>query len=189
MVEIDSATETTFLGGDDLSKYGYEKYNGGVVGEDCNIYTIPADANKVTKFNTTTQQILEIGNRYDEDGDDKWSGGALHPNGYIYCAPYKNNKALKIKTNHIRDEDNILLDSNASLTEFNKYINSHQFEYIYVSHKALYDRLVSYRKNLIVETVKLALESFTSSRVSNTAIKKKRVLPTVKRKRVRPCNI
>merc|ERR1711957_472023 len=43
--------------------------------------------------------------------------------------------------NHIRDEGNNLLESNASLTEFNKYINTYQFEYIYVAHKVLYDRI------------------------------------------------
>ena len=48
-----------------------------------------------------------------------------------------------MKTNHIRDEGNNLLESNASLAEFNKYINSYQFEYICTTHKALYDRLVS----------------------------------------------
>merc|ERR1711957_190558 len=128
------------------------------------IYTIPASANKVTKFNVTTQEMSEVGNRHNED--TKWSGGVLHSNGYIYCVPYENNKVLKIKTNHIRDEGNNLLESNASLTEFNKYINTYQFEYIYVTHRALYDRLVSYRNNLIVDTAKLALESFTSSRES-----------------------
>merc|ERR1712238_114199 len=146
------ATETTSLVGDDLSKYGYDKYNGGVVGEDCNVYAIPEDANTVTTFNTTTQEISEVGNRY--DGDDKWSGGALHSNGYIYCAPFNNNKVLTIKTNHIRDEGNNLLKSNASLTELDKYINSYQFEYIYATHRTFYDRLVSYRNNLIVDIAK-----------------------------------
>merc|ERR1712238_463070 len=147
--------------GDDLSKYGRVKYNGGVVGEDCNIYTIPADANKVAKFNTTTQKVSEVGKRY--DGINMWGGGVLHSNGYIYYAPCNNNKVLKIKTNHIRDKGNNLLESNASLTEFNKYINRYEFEYIYVTYKAFYDRLVSYRNNLIVETAKLALDSFKSS--------------------------
>ena len=87
-------------------------------------------------------------------------------NGYIYCALYGNNKVLKIKTNNIRDEGNNLLESNASLVEFNKYINTYQFEYIYVTYKAFYDRLVFYRNNLIVETAKLALESFASSHES-----------------------
>ena len=133
------------------------KYSCCVVGEDCNVYTIPYDANKVIKFNTTTQEVSEVGNRY--NGRRKWSGGVLHSNGYIYCAPYRNNKVLKIKTNHIRDEGKNLLKSYASLTEFNKYINTYQFEYIYVSHRAFYDRLVSYRNYLIVVTAKLALES------------------------------
>ena len=155
-LKLDIATETTSLICGNLSKYGFYKYSGGVVGEDCNVYVIPAYARKVAKFNTTTQKMLEVGNRY--DGDYKWSGGVLHSNGYIYCAPYRNNKVLKIKTNHIRDEGNNLLESGASLTEFNRYINSYQFEYIYVTHKALYDRLVSYRNNLLVETAKLALE-------------------------------
>jgi len=163
-LKIDIVTDTISLVGDDLYKYGYRKYSGGVVGEDCNIYTIPYHTNKVSKFNTTTQEVSEVGNRY--DGDDKWRGGVLHSNGFIYCAPCNNNKVLKIKTTHIRDKGNSLLESNASLTEFNEYINSYQFEYIYVTHKDLYDRLVSYRNNLIVDTAKLALESFTSSRES-----------------------
>ena len=127
MVEIDIAIETTSLVGDDLFKYG-DKYNGGVVGEDCNVYAIPGCANKVTKFNTTTQEVSEVGNRY--DGYNKWSGGALHSNGYIYCAPRNNNKVLKIKTNHSRDEGNNLLESDASLIEFNKYINTYMVNLI-----------------------------------------------------------
>merc|ERR1712238_318662 len=157
-LKIDIATETTSLVGDDLCKYKNKrcKYNGGVVGEDCNIYTIPENAYKVNKFNTITQKLLKVGNSY--VGRYKWSGGVLHSNGYIYCAPHQNNKVLKIKTNYIRDEGKRLLESNASLTVLNKYINTYQFEYIYVTHKALYDRIVSYRNNLIVETAKLALE-------------------------------
>merc|ERR1711957_64916 len=157
-LKIDIATETTSLVGDDLSesKYGIGKYNGGVIGEDCNIYPIPENACKVNTFNTITQKLSEVGNSY--DGYYKWSGGVLHSNGYIYCAPHQNNKVLKIKTNYIRDEGKRLLESNASLTELNTYINTYQFEYIYVTHKALYDRIVSYRNNLIVETAKLALE-------------------------------
>ena len=155
-LKIDIATDTTSLVGDDLSKYGTFKFNSGVVGEDCNIYVIPNDANRVAKFNTTTQKMSEVGNRY--DGDYKWSGGVLHSNGFIYCAPFLNNKVLKIKTNHIRDEGNNLLESNASLAEFNKYINTYQFEYIYITYKAIYDRIFSYRNNLIVEIAKLALE-------------------------------
>ena len=105
--------------------------------------------------------MSEVRNFHEDNynGDDKWSGGVLHPNGHIYCAPYCHNNVLKIKTNHIRDEGNmLLLQSNSSLTEFNEYINSNQFEYIYVTHKAFYDRLVSYRNSLIVMNAKLALE-------------------------------
>ena len=149
-------TDTTSLVGEDLSNYGDDKYNGAVVGEDCNIYTIPSGARKIIKFNTTTQKVSEVGIRY--NGSGQWSENALHSNGYIYCASYYHNKVLKIKTNHIRDDGNNLLKSNASLTEFNKYINTHQFEYIYVSHRAFYDRLVSYRNSLIVNIAKLALE-------------------------------
>ena len=108
-MKIDVAIDTTSLVGDDLSKYWDNKYSGGVVGEDYNIYAIPEDANIVTKFNTTTQQIIEVENHY--DGGGEWSGGVLHSNGYIYCAPFDNNKVLKIKTNHIRDEGNNLLKS------------------------------------------------------------------------------
>merc|ERR1712238_245975 len=48
-LKIDITTETTSLVGDDLSKYKYKrgKYNGGVIGEDCNIYHISEKANKV----------------------------------------------------------------------------------------------------------------------------------------------
>ena len=102
--------------------------------------------------------MSKVGSHY--DGLYKWSGGALHSNGFIYCTPYDNNKVLKIKTNHIRDEGSNLLGSNASLTTFNKYINTYQFEYLYVMYKALYDRIVSYRNNLIVEAAKLVLKSF-----------------------------
>ena len=78
------------------------------------------------------------------DGYNKWNRGILHSNGFIYCASCCNNKFLKIKANKIRDEGNNLLESNASLTVFNKYINTYQFECIHVTHKALYDRIVSY---------------------------------------------
>ena len=88
--KIDIATEATLLVGDDSSKYRNYKYNGDVIGEDCNIYTIPADAKIVTKFNTATQKMSEV--RYNYCGDYKWSGGVLHSNGYIYCAPFCNNK-------------------------------------------------------------------------------------------------
>ena len=97
---------------------------------------------------------------------EKWKGGVLYSDGNIYCAPYNMDNVLIIKTNHIRAEGQQLLKSNASLTEFNKYINSYQFEQIYVTQKVFYDRLVSYRNNLIVETAKLALESFASRRES-----------------------
>jgi len=159
-LNIDIATETTYLVGNYLSGYGGFKYKGAVIGEDCNIYAIPANVSKVIKFNTITQEISEVGNRY--DGIIKWSGGVLHSNGYIYCAPCDNKKVFKIKTNHIRDECNKLLKSNASLTVLNKYINTYQFEYMYVTHKALYDRILSYRNNLIVETAKLALDEVES---------------------------
>ena len=155
-LKIDIATETTSLFGDILPKEGISKHNGVVVGEDGDIYAIPAGADKVIKFNSTTQEMSEVGNCY--DGDYKWTGGALHSNGYIYCPPHRTDKVLKIKTNHIRDEGNNLLESNASLTDINKYINTNQFAYIYVTHKVFYDRLLSYRNNLIVETAKLALE-------------------------------
>ena len=154
-LKIDTATETTSLVGNDLCEYGGDKYNGGVVGEDCNVYSVPYNANKVIKYNTTTQKSSEVGNRY--DGDNKWSGGVLHPNGYIYCSPLHDKRVLKIKTNHIREEGIKLLQSNASLTGFMKYINTYNFEYIYVTHKALYNRLVAYRNKLIVESAMLAL--------------------------------
>ena len=165
-LKIDITTDTKSLVGDDLSKYGYSKYDCGVVDEDCNVYAIPSGANKAIIFNTITQKVSEVGNRYDSVG--KWSGGALHSNGFIYCAPLMNH--MKIKTNHILDEGNNLLESNASLPKFNKYINTNQFEKVYVLHKSFYDRLVSYRNNLIVETAKLALESFASSCQSNDGL-------------------
>ena len=66
-LKIDIATETTSLVGDDLSKYGACKYSCGVVGEDCNVYAIPEDANKVIKFNTIMQEVSEVGNRHNGD--------------------------------------------------------------------------------------------------------------------------
>ena len=45
-LKIDTATETTFLVGDDLFKYGDWKYNSGVVCEDSNIYSVPEDSEK-----------------------------------------------------------------------------------------------------------------------------------------------
>ena len=72
--------------------------------------------------------------------------------------------------NHIRDEGNYLLESNVSLTGFNDYISTYQFQYIYVTQKSLYDRLVSHRKNIIGETAKLALESSVFNRESKHAI-------------------
>ena len=63
-LKIDIVTETTSLVGDDLSTYGRCKYSCGVFGEDCNLYVIPADTNKV-------QDVSEVGCRY--DGYKKWS--------------------------------------------------------------------------------------------------------------------
>ena len=85
-LKIKIVTETTSLFGDGLLKHRGWKYNGGVVGEYCNIYTILEEAENVAKFNTTTQKISKVGNSY--DGSSKWTGGALHLNGYIYilCA-------------------------------------------------------------------------------------------------------
>ena len=80
-LKIDIATETTSLVVDDNRGYTFDDC---VVGEDGDIYAIPENAEKVTKFNTTTQEMLEIGNCY--DGNYKWSGGVLQSNGYIYCA-------------------------------------------------------------------------------------------------------
>merc|ERR1712238_87972 len=122
---------------------------------DDNIYGIQYRHDKWLKIDIATETISLFG---EGEGGYIWSGGVLHSNGYIYCAPHCNNKVLKIKTNYIRDEGKRLLESNASLTEFNRYLNTYQFEYIYVSHKDLYDRIVSYRNNLIFESAKLALE-------------------------------
>ena len=155
-LKIDITDDTTSLVSNDLTKYGECKYEGGVVGEDDNIYAIPSDANNVIKLNTTTQISSLIGNHY--DGYGNWCGGVLHTNGCIYCAPCDNNKVLKIETNHIRVKACKLIESNASLAEFNKYINSNEFENIYVTHKAFYDHIVSYRDKVIIETAKMALE-------------------------------
>ena len=65
MVKIDISTNTTSLIGDDLSNYEKYKYKDGVVGEDYNIYAIPYNTNRVTKFNTTTQEMSKVGSHYD----------------------------------------------------------------------------------------------------------------------------
>lgn len=87
----------------------------------------------------------------------------------LYCY----NKILEVKTN-IRDEGNKILKSNASLTKFSKYINTNQIEYIYVTHKSFYDRRASYRKNIIVQTTKIALEYFPLIQSTNTVVGKER---------------
>jgi len=155
-LKIDITDDTTSFVSNDLSKYGECKYEGGVVGEDDNIYAIPSDANNVIKLNTTTQISSSIGNHY--GGYGKWCGGVLHSNGYIYCAPCDNSKVLRIETNQIRGKGCKLIESNASLVEFNRYINTNEFENIYVTHRAFYDRIVSYRDKVIIETAKMALE-------------------------------
>ena len=155
--KIDTVTETSSLVAEDLSKNENCNYKSCVVGEDCNIYAIGYDVHyefsQVIKFDTVTQEMSKVGNRIDaylvrvHTRINDWSGSILHPNGYIYCAPSTAKKVLTIKTNHIRDEGKKLFESNAKLIEFNKYININQFEYIYISHKDFYNRVVNYGNN------------------------------------------
>ena len=51
----------------------------------CNIYAIPFKTNRVTKLNTSTQEISKVVNHY--NGWYEWSGGALHSNVFIYRIP------------------------------------------------------------------------------------------------------
>jgi len=92
----------------DISAFSYvdsatQKFAGGVLGPNGNIYCIPHDANYVaiinpyTKTVDTTSIINVQGGR---SNSSKWYGGVLAPNGKIYCVPYEASNILIINTSN-----------------------------------------------------------------------------------------
>jgi len=75
---------------------GENKFHGGVLAPDGDIYFIPSSSNKVYYLNTTTLQIKSFGDF--ENNNHAWNGGVLGPNGKIYSLPWtvSNNKILEI---------------------------------------------------------------------------------------------
>ena len=53
-LKIDITIDTVSLIRADIPQIASNTYNRSVVDENCNIYAIPTNANKSTKFNTTT---------------------------------------------------------------------------------------------------------------------------------------
>lgn len=80
-------TTSTDISGIDASGYDIsantEKFRGGVVGPDGNIYCIPSSARRVLRFNPFTN-VVQQSSTIDVSG---YQGGALASNGNIYMVP------------------------------------------------------------------------------------------------------
>ena len=80
-------TVTTDISGIDVSGYDIssntDKFFGGIVGTDGNIYCIPRSARRVLRFNPITN-VVQQSNTVDLSG---YQGGALASNGNIYMVP------------------------------------------------------------------------------------------------------
>ena len=82
MADAVSAYEATLVG-DQLP--GDNKWDGGVLAADGNIYGIPYNATQVLRFDPRTQQATLVGDQL--PGERKWSGGVLAADGSIYGIP------------------------------------------------------------------------------------------------------
>jgi len=75
---------------------GVDKWLGGVVGHDGNIYGIPDDMNKILKIDPSANAINPTALVGDDLGlgGGKWWGGVVGSNGIIYGVPYNANSIL-----------------------------------------------------------------------------------------------
>lgn len=63
---------------------GINKFHGGVLAPDGDIYFIPSSANKIYYLNTTTLELKSFGNF--STIDQAWNGGVLGPDGkFTHC--------------------------------------------------------------------------------------------------------
>jgi hypothetical protein len=64
---------------------GDDKWSGGVLAADGNIYGMPFNATQVLRFDPRSQQATRVGDEL--PGGSKWSGGVLAADGNIYGIP------------------------------------------------------------------------------------------------------
>ena len=84
--------------------HGHDKWLGGELGLDGNIYGVPGSAKSVVKVNVSTQEVSEIGHNmkgpYIETSlrknQFKWLRGARGKDGAIYGVPSNANQVLRI---------------------------------------------------------------------------------------------
>jgi hypothetical protein len=74
---------------------GYQRWDGGVLAADGNIYGIPCDATQVLRFDPRTQQATLVGDQL-PGGRFKWNGGVLAADGNIYGIPVNATQVLRL---------------------------------------------------------------------------------------------
>jgi hypothetical protein len=79
---------------------------GGCIGEDGNIYSMPADISSILKINVTNDHCSTFG--FVGTDKNKWQGGVLASDGAIYAIPANGKHVLRIDTRTELDpsEDN-----------------------------------------------------------------------------------
>eukprot|EP00964_Phaeocystis_antarctica_P101899 scaffold67357_cov67-Phaeocystis_antarctica.AAC.1 len=91
VLRFDPRTQQATLVGPELPGDG-NKWEGGVLAADGNIYGIPYNATQVLRFDPRTQQATLVGGQL--PGGDKWSGGVLAADGNIYGIPHNATQVL-----------------------------------------------------------------------------------------------
>jgi len=72
---------------------GSNKWAGGVLAPNGNIYAIPISSNQVLEIDPVNQTTSLFGSF---SGTNKWFGGVLAPNGKIYGIPFNSTQVLEI---------------------------------------------------------------------------------------------
>ena len=93
MADAVNAYEATLVGN---LLPGGDKWSGGVLAADGNIYGIPYDATQVLRFDPRTQQATHVGDQLPGD-PSKWCGGVL-ADGNIYGIPCDATQVLRLLT-------------------------------------------------------------------------------------------
>ena len=92
MADAVSAYEATLVSAE--LPEGRDKWTGGVLAADGNIYGIPHNATQVLRFDPRTQQATLVGDQLPGDRF-KWSGGVLAADGNIYGIPCSATQVLR----------------------------------------------------------------------------------------------